>query len=118
MITEMTIQSAPGLIFNFTQDPALEPGVQMNLDAARTNVFYIVNTMHDIAYKYGFTEAAFNFQQTNPSGLGQGGDRVIASVQNSSGTDNSFFATPPELRFAMTFNLHANATYSVANLGR
>jgi extracellular elastinolytic metalloproteinase len=24
--------------------------------------FYLINTVHDYAYRYGFTEAAFNFQ--------------------------------------------------------
>ncbi|KAJ7696956.1 Fungalysin metallopeptidase-domain-containing protein [Mycena rosella] len=94
--TNTTVQSAPGLVFNYTQDPDVSPSVKMNLDAARTNVFYILNTMHDIAYKYGFTEATFNFQQTNFGGVGLGGDRVLASVQNSLGIDNANFATPPE----------------------
>ncbi|KAJ6583044.1 Fungalysin metallopeptidase-domain-containing protein [Mycena vulgaris] len=94
--SDTTVQSAPGLVFNYTQDPAISPSEKMNLDAARTNVFYILNTMHDIAYKYGFTEAAFNFQQTNLAGSGQGGDRVLASVQNSQGIDNANFATPPD----------------------
>ncbi|KAJ7696992.1 peptidase M36 [Mycena rosella] len=87
--TDTTVQSAPGLVFNNTQDPDVSPSVKMNLDAARINLFYILNTMHDIAYKYGFTEAAFNFQQTNIDGVGLGGDRVLASVQNSLGIDNA-----------------------------
>ncbi|KAJ7885476.1 Fungalysin metallopeptidase-domain-containing protein [Mycena olivaceomarginata] len=68
--TDTTPQSSPG-IFNYTQDPTLSPGAGMNSDAARTNVFYIINTVHDVWYEYGFTEAAFNFQQTNvtPAGL-------------------------------------------------
>lgn len=57
----------------------------MNSDAARTNVFYIINTVHDVWYEYGFTEAAFNFQQTSVQTGGVGGDRVLASVQNSEG---------------------------------
>ncbi|KAJ7436197.1 Fungalysin metallopeptidase-domain-containing protein [Mycena latifolia] len=95
-LTNTTVQSAPGLVFNYTQDPSISPSEKMNPDAARTNVFYILNTMHDMAYKYGFTEAAFNFQQTNLQGVGQGGDRVLASVQNSLGIDNANFATPPD----------------------
>jgi extracellular elastinolytic metalloproteinase len=83
--TNTTPQSAPG-IFNYTQDPTLSPGAGMNSDAARTNVFYIINTVHDVWYKYGFTEAAFNFQQTNVQTGGVGGDRVLASVQNSEGS--------------------------------
>jgi extracellular elastinolytic metalloproteinase len=94
--SETTVQSSSGLIFNYTQDPDISPGVGENLDAARTNVFYILNTVHDVAYKYGFTEAAFNFQQTNIKSGGVGGDRVLASVQNSEGIDNANFATPPE----------------------
>ncbi|KAJ7655472.1 Fungalysin metallopeptidase-domain-containing protein [Mycena rosella] len=94
--SDTTVQSAPGLVFNYTQDPTVSPSEQVNTDAARTNVFYILNTMHDMAYKYGFTEAAFNFQQTNIQGGGLGGDRVLASVQNSEGTDNADFATPPD----------------------
>ncbi|KAJ7318948.1 Fungalysin metallopeptidase-domain-containing protein [Mycena albidolilacea] len=95
-ITDTTPQSAPGMIFNYTQDPTLSPGAGMNSDAARTNVFYIINTVHDVWYKYGFTEAAFNFQQTNIQTGGVGGDRVLASVQNSSGINNAMFATPPD----------------------
>ncbi|KAF8885323.1 Fungalysin metallopeptidase-domain-containing protein [Infundibulicybe gibba] len=44
--------------------------VKNNLDAARTNAFYVINTMHDIAYKYGFTEKSFNFQTNNSRGAG------------------------------------------------
>ncbi|KAJ6554765.1 Fungalysin metallopeptidase-domain-containing protein [Mycena capillaripes] len=93
--TDTTSQSAPE-IFNYTQDPTLAPGAGMNSDAARTNVFYIINTVHDVSYKYGFTEAAFNFQQTNIQAGGVGGDRVFASVQNSQGINNANFATPPD----------------------
>ncbi|KAJ6538122.1 Fungalysin metallopeptidase-domain-containing protein [Mycena capillaripes] len=94
--SDTTTQSAPGLIFNYTQDPTISPSEGMNADAARVNVFYIINTVHDVAYKYGFTEAAFNFQQTNVKTGGLGGDRVLASVQNSEGIDNANFGTPPD----------------------
>jgi extracellular elastinolytic metalloproteinase len=52
--------------------------------------------VHDIAYKYGFTESAFNFQETNFKHGGKGGDRVQLSVQNGEGFNNANFATPPE----------------------
>jgi extracellular elastinolytic metalloproteinase len=52
--------------------------------------------VHDIAYKYGFTEQAFNFQQNNFNHGGKGGDRVHLSVQDGSGLNNANFATPPE----------------------
>ncbi|KAJ6579478.1 metalloprotease [Mycena vulgaris] len=95
-VSNTTAQSSPNLIFNYTQDPDLAPGEGTNLDAARTNAFYVINTMHDITYRYGFTESAFNFQQTNTEGAGVGGDAVLASVQNTNGTDDAFFITLPE----------------------
>ncbi len=66
------------------------------MDAARVNAFYIINTVHDFLYKYGWTEAAFNFQNDNFGKDGEGDDRVLMSVQDASGTDNANFATPPE----------------------
>lgn len=49
--TATTSESADGLNFVFVQDPTLDPTVQANLDAARTNAFYVVNTMHDLTYQ-------------------------------------------------------------------
>jgi extracellular elastinolytic metalloproteinase len=66
------------------------------VDAARTNAFYVSNTVHDFAYKYGFTEAAFNFQEENFGKGGKDNDRVKISVQDPSGTDNADFTTPPD----------------------
>ena len=60
----------------------------MNLDAARTNAFYVVNTVHDISYVYGFTEAGFNFQNNNFGKGGAGNDRVTISVQDANGINN------------------------------
>ncbi|EIN12402.1 hypothetical protein PUNSTDRAFT_81599 [Punctularia strigosozonata HHB-11173 SS5] len=94
MTTGLTTQSSTGLNFIFTQNPSQAPTVAANLNAARTNNFYLVNTVHDITYKYGFTEAAFNFQQNNFGKGGTGNDRVTASIQDSAGTDNADFATP------------------------
>jgi extracellular elastinolytic metalloproteinase len=58
--------------------------------------FYVVNSIHDISYLYGFTEAAFNFQNDNFGLGGKGNDRVTISVQSSAGTDNADFSTPAE----------------------
>ncbi|KAF7335729.1 Extracellular metalloproteinase mep [Mycena venus] len=92
----VTTESSSGLVFNFVQNPAKAPTTAVNLDAARVNNFYLVNTVHDIAYKYGFTEAAFNFQKSNFGNGGEEGDRVTASIQDSAGTDNADFSTPPD----------------------
>lgn len=86
--TNTTSESSDGLNFIFTQDPSQAPTAAQNIDAARTNAFYIVNTVHDISYVYGFTEAAFNFQNNNFDNGGKGNDRVTVSVQDSAGLDN------------------------------
>ena len=91
-----TIQSGANLTFVFVPDFTEDPTVQVNLDAARTNAFYLANKMHDISYRYGFTEASFNFQTNNFGLSGKGNDRVTISVQDSAGIDNADFATPPE----------------------
>jgi extracellular elastinolytic metalloproteinase len=72
-----------------------DPFTESHQKAAIVNAFYIVNTIHDISYRYGFTEATFNFQQTNPIAAGKGNDRVIVQVQNGIGGDVQF-RTPPD----------------------
>jgi extracellular elastinolytic metalloproteinase len=49
-----------------------------------------------VNYRYGFTEKTFNFQNDNGSNGGKGNDRVLVSVQDSSGTNNANFATPAD----------------------
>ncbi|KAJ7260117.1 Fungalysin metallopeptidase-domain-containing protein [Mycena rebaudengoi] len=93
--TATTAQSGTGLVFIYPQSATTAPTTTPNVNAACVNAFYIVNTVHDLAYRYGFTEAAFNFQNDN---FGKGGfddDRVTISVQ-SAGFDNSAFSTPPD----------------------
>ncbi|KAI8892769.1 Fungalysin metallopeptidase-domain-containing protein [Globomyces pollinis-pini] len=71
------------------------PTTTANKRAATVNAFYLVNVLHDITYKYGFTEAAGNFQNTNFGKGGKGNDRVKINNQ-ASGTNNANFATPPD----------------------
>ncbi|KAF9257246.1 hypothetical protein L218DRAFT_1006364 [Marasmius fiardii PR-910] len=93
-------QTATTLESNFrtTYDPSKAATTAKNLDAARTNGFYVANTYHDVLYQYGFTEAAFNFQDNNFGKGGVGDDRVLMSVQDDSGTNNAYFETPPDGR--------------------
>ncbi|KAG5653861.1 hypothetical protein H0H81_009940 [Sphagnurus paluster] len=91
-----TPQSSASLNFIYPQTPADAPTTTANVNAARVNAFYIGNSMHDIAYRYGFTEAAFNFQTNNFGKGGAQNDRVTISVQDASGTNNADFSTPPE----------------------
>ncbi len=83
-----------GLDFNFPYDSLV--GVQGNLDAVITNLFYMNNMMHDIWAYYGFDEESGNFQETNYGGSGLGQDQVYAQAQDGSGTNNANFGTPPD----------------------
>ncbi|KAF7761342.1 hypothetical protein Agabi119p4_9334 [Agaricus bisporus var. burnettii] len=92
----LTTASSEPLNFIYKQDPTIQPTEQVNVDAARTNAFYLVNTVHDIMYRYGFTESSFNFQTSNFDKGGKANDPVQVSVQNSAGFNNADFATPPD----------------------
>ncbi|KIY68719.1 hypothetical protein CYLTODRAFT_430790 [Cylindrobasidium torrendii FP15055 ss-10] len=89
-------QSAVTTGFDYTYSTSAAPSTTNNLNAARVNSFYIINAYHDILYLYGFTEAAYNFQTNNFGKGGAANDRVLMSVQDSSGTNNANFATPPD----------------------
>jgi extracellular elastinolytic metalloproteinase len=88
-------QTSAGLNFNTKYDDALDPLAKANMDAAIANAFYIINTVHDFSYQYGFTKSAFNFQDNNFDKGGRGGDSVLMSVQDKSGLNGANFATPP-----------------------
>ncbi|KAL5526314.1 hypothetical protein ACEPAF_8037 [Sanghuangporus sanghuang] len=90
-LDSITQESSSGLIFNYPADDTSAPTAGTNLDAARTNTFYVSNTIHDITYRYGFTESALNFQNDNFGNGGVGNDRVTISVQDSAGTNNADF---------------------------
>ncbi|CAE6448641.1 unnamed protein product, partial [Rhizoctonia solani] len=82
--------------YHYEYNPSQEPETKKNVDAAVVNAFYVVNAMHDLTYRYGFTEKSFNFQVDNFGKGGRGGDPVLVSVQDGSGTNNANFATPPD----------------------
>ena len=65
-------------------------------EASATNLFYVVNYVHDVSYKYGFDEASGNFQVNNLNKGGKGSDSVIANSQDGGGMNNANFATPPD----------------------
>ncbi|RXW20286.1 hypothetical protein EST38_g5569 [Candolleomyces aberdarensis] len=93
---QVSAQTSGDLNFNAEYDDSLNPNNRNNIAAATTNAFYIINSIHDVTYRYGFTEAAFNFQQDNFGKGGRAADRVQISVQDASGTNNANFATPPD----------------------
>jgi Fungalysin metallopeptidase (M36)/Fungalysin/Thermolysin Propeptide Motif len=81
---------SPFRVFNFPQDNS-QPASSWR-DAATTQLFYLCNRYHDRLFALGFNEAAKNYQTTNFSGMGLGGDAVQADCQDGSGTNNANFA--------------------------
>ncbi|KAF9531235.1 metalloprotease [Crepidotus variabilis] len=89
-------QSGPDLAFVYDWNPNVSPQVNTNPYAAMVNAFFIVNTLHDVLYRYGFKENTFNFQFDNFGKGGRGGDYIRISVQDFHGTNNANFGTPPD----------------------
>ena len=88
------VDGGPGLDFDFPAD--LNEHAQNYRPAVVTNLFYMNNVFHDLLARYGMDEAAGNFQATNYTGLGLGGDYVRAEAADGSGTNNANFGTPTE----------------------
>ncbi len=84
-----------GLDFNHPI-PSFDATPAVYRDAAVDNLFYWNNVMHDVTFRYGFTEEAGNFQASNYTGAGRGGDEVQAEAQDGSGALNANFATPED----------------------
>jgi len=85
-----------GGAFDFPIDLTGDPNTYQQ--AAVSNLFYWTNFIHDVSYRYGFTEDAGNFQ-TNNYGRFTTTDReappdsLRAEAQDGSGMDNSNFTT-------------------------
>ncbi|KAF5378931.1 hypothetical protein D9757_008746 [Collybiopsis confluens] len=76
-------------------DEALEVA-RSYINATVTQLFYTSNMIHDLYYRYGFTEVTGNFQQYNFGRGGREGDAVITNAQDGSGFNNANFMTPPD----------------------
>lgn len=76
-----------------------------NRASAVTNLFYANNMIHDIMYKFGFTESTRNFQSNNFGKGGAGNDAVRAEAFDGSGYNNANFASGYEI-------LNSNGSYS------
>ncbi|PZU87222.1 MAG: metalloprotease [Chryseobacterium sp.] len=68
-----------------------------NKSSAVTNLFYANNMMHDIMYKFGFTETSKNFQTNNFNKGGIGNDAVRAEAYDGSGYNNANFNSGYEI---------------------
>ncbi|MGB7069243.1 MAG: M36 family metallopeptidase [Pyrinomonadaceae bacterium] len=91
-------------VFDFAYDPGpgfpVPGGEDPTLPNYRfgevVNMFVWSNRYHDRLYGAGFTEPFRNFQTDNFGRGGLGNDFVRAEGQDSSGTNNANFATPPD----------------------
>src|SRR5581483_4291383 len=84
-------------VFDFAYDPQTDQPLTVPYQNGEvTNAFYWTNVYHDRLYLLGFTEAAGNFQHDNFGRGGAAGDRISAEEQDSSGTNNANFTTPPD----------------------
>ena len=86
------------LNFRYTYNTSFTAFTTWNGHAAIVNAFYVTNMMHDIAYRYGFTESAGNFQVEN---FGKGGKefdgvQVILHDIGVNSTSKAQMWTPPE----------------------
>jgi extracellular elastinolytic metalloproteinase len=66
-------------------------------EAATTNLFYMVNVIHDIWYQYGFNEASANFQWKN---FGLGGAATAAGDFIQADAQDGYAQTTPTLNNA------------------
>ncbi|KAJ2854018.1 hypothetical protein J3B02_002878 [Coemansia erecta] len=82
------------VVFDFPLDLSMQPSAYTDFSIAQ--LFYTVNKMHDLAFLYGFDEAAGNFQDVNYSGKGKGNDAVVAFAQDGSTMNNAQFMSPPD----------------------
>ena len=81
--------------FPFAEGAALS--AYDNRASAVTNLFYANNMIHDIMYKFGFTETSRNFQANNFGKGGGQGDAVRAEAFDGSGYNNANFASGSEI---------------------
>jgi hypothetical protein len=98
-LSAVSSTAQPDLNFDFTPNYTLEPVITTpapNQQFNTTNLFYWNNLTHDIAYIYGFTESARNFQNNNQGRGGAQLDYVLAEAQDGGGTNNANFATPAD----------------------
>lgn len=95
---ETTFGSSPdgGTLRNFDFPYSASAKAINNLPASTTNLFYISNMVHDVFYKFGFTESAKNFQSNNFGNGGLDDDEVFAQSQDGGGYNNANFAPYPD----------------------
>lgn len=83
--------------FDRVYDPTTDPLSSLNnSQAITTNLFYILNWMHDYFYDAGWTESAANPQKVNRGRGGVEGDPIRGEAQDSGGRNNANASTPAD----------------------
>ncbi|HIN53403.1 MAG TPA: hypothetical protein EYM79_03755, partial [Planctomycetes bacterium] len=88
-------QGGPELEFLDEFNPDLTHSIEQNQRSSTTNTFVALNQTHDILARYGFDEAAGNYQATNYTGLGLPGDAMLADVDDPDVICNASVAFVP-----------------------
>ncbi len=81
-------------VYDTLAEPTLDDNQRM---ASLTQIFYVVNWLHDHYYDSGFDEKSGNAQQSNYNRGGLGGDRIHAEGQDGAAQgnlDNANMSTP------------------------
>jgi VCBS repeat-containing protein len=90
----------PSRVFDFALDLSAAPANYS--EAATVQLFYWDNWMHDALYRFGFTEAAGNFQMDNFGRGGLGNDAIQADAQDgltlndNQHANNANMSVPPD----------------------
>lgn len=79
------------LNFDFPYTEGANISAYDNKNSAITNLFYANNKIHDVFYKFGFTESSRNYQTNNFDKGGRGNDAVMAEGFDGSGYNNANF---------------------------
>lgn len=109
--------SSPG-VFDWTYDFGVQPGATpSNVKASATQMFYLMNFLHDWYYDDGFDEKSGNHQAKNFDRGGEDNDELYGEVQDSSGRNNADAMTPadgasPRIQMYL-FSGPSNATLTV-----
>lgn len=83
--------------FDYTLDPNKAANAdETQVKSAVTEMFYLVNWLHDWFYDAGFDEASGNAQLSNYGRGGKEGDPLLAEAQDYSGSNNANMGTPAD----------------------
>ena len=82
------------LIFSVPYQELDHSTTQENVEAQSLQSFYVMNVLHDVYHNYGFDEAAGNYQATNYTGTGLGGDQIIINVSDPDASPCNAYYVP------------------------